>query len=517
MSSSPHTNTRTHTVAGTVAWIGLGLGPILAIVAWFLLPGLRLDEAGTPIGGLTDAGRMTGAVAVLMACWWLTEAIPLSATALLPLVVFPVGGVLSFSVAASPYASEVIFLFMGGFILGLAMERCGLHKRVAMLTVLLVGTSPKRLVGGFMLASAMISMWVSNTATAIMMLPIALSVITLVRERHAPPGTPPEARPSPDPNFESTLMLGVAYAASIGGVATLIGSPPNAVFKGFVESHFEHAVGFTDWMKVGLPLVVVYLPLAWFYMTSISQPVRLKEISGGKGMIRGELAALGRMNLGEWVVLLVFLLTVALWVFRPAIIELALAHGVPGVRSLNDASIVLFSCLLLFAIPIKPRERVFAMDWQTATRLPWGTLILFGGGLSLAAAISANGLDVYIGQFFTGLAGLPTWLVVLVLVAVVIFASELASNTAIATAILPILAAAAPSMGIDPFRLLIPATIAASMAFMLPVGTPPNAIVYATGHVTMSQMLRAGFGLNMLAVVAITVATELLGQWVVQK
>ncbi len=505
------------TPADIVSWAGLGLGPILAIVVWFLLPGIRLDEAGTSIGGLTDAGRFTGAIAVLMACWWLTEAIPLSVTALLPLVVFPVAGVLSFSAAASPYASEVILLFMGGFILGLAMERCGLHKRVALLTVLLVGTSPKRLVGGFMLASAMISMWVSNTATAIMMLPIALSVIALVRERHAPPGTPPGERRSPDPNFESTLMLGVAYAASIGGVATLIGTPPNAVFKGFVESHYKHEVGFTDWMKVGLPLVAVYLPLAWFYLTSISQPVRLKEIPGGRAMIRGELAALGRMNLGEWVVLLVFLLTVALWVSRPAIIQLGKAHEMPGMSALNDASIVLFSCLLLFVIPIKPRERVFAMDWKTAERLPWGTLILFGGGLSLAAAISANGLDIFIGQFFTGLAGLPTWLVVLVLVAVVIFASELASNIAIATAILPILAAAAPSMGIDPFRLLIPATIAASMAFMLPVGTPPNAIVFATGHVTMSQMLRAGFGLNMLAVVAITAATELLGLLVMQK
>ena len=501
---------------GIASWAGLALGPVLALVAWILLPGVRFDEAGTPIDGLTDAGRLTGAVAVLMACWWLTEAIPLSATALVPLVVFPVGGVLSFSAAASPYASEVIFLFMGGFILGLAMERCGLHKRVAMMTLLLVGTSPKRLVGGFMLASAMISMWVSNTAAAIMMLPIALSVIALVRECHAPAGTPPGERRSPDPNFESTLMLGVAYAASIGGVATLIGTPTNAVFKGFVEAQFRHEVGFLDWMKVGLPLVVVFLPLAWVYLTSISQPVRLKEIPGGRAMIRRELAGLGRMSLGEWVVLAVFLLTVALWVFRPALIDLGKAHGISGIRAVNDASIALFSSLLLFIIPTKPREGIFAMDWKTAERLPWGVLILFGGGLSLAAAISANGLDAYIGQFFAGLAGLPTWLVVLMLVAAVIFASELASNTAIATAILPILAAAAPAMGIDPFRLLIPATIAASMAFMLPVGTPPNAIVYATGHVTMKQMIRTGFGLNVMAVIAITVATEVLGRWVVQ-
>ena len=452
-----------------------------------------------------------------MATWWLTEAIPLSATALLPLIVFPVAGVLTFSAAASPYASEVIFLFMGGFILGLAMERSGLHTRVALLTLLLVGTSPKRLVGGIMLASAMVSMWVSNTATAIMMLPIALSVIALVRERHAPPNTPPGERQSPDPNFESALVLGVAYAASIGGVATLIGSPPNAVFKGFVQATLHHQVGFVDWMKVTLPLVAVFLPLAWFYMTSVSLPIRLKEVSGSRAMIRGELAALGRIGRGEWVVLIVFLLTVALWLFRPTLADLGEAHGVAGLRALNDASISLFSCLLLFIIPINLRQRVFAMDWKTAERLPWGALILFGGGLSLAAAIAANGLDLYLGQFFTGLAGFPTWLIVVVLVAFVIFASELASNTAVATAILPVLAAAAPSMGIDPFRLLIPATIAASLAFMLPVGTPPNAIVYATGRVTMGRMLRTGFGLNILAIVMITTATELFGHWVAHK
>lgn len=493
------------------SWIGLGLGPILAILVWYMLPNVQLDPAGIPIGGLTNAARATGAVTTLMACWWLTEAIPLSATALLPLILFPIGGVLSFSGAAAPYASEVIFLFMGGFILGLAMQRCGLHKRIALIIVQLVGTNPKRLVGGFMLASATISMWVSNTATAIMMLPIALSIIALVRQRAAPPNTPEDKLFSPDPNFDSSLLLGVAYAASIGGIATFIGSPPNAVFKGFAEAHFNNQIGFTDWMKTALPIVIIYLPLAWIYITSISQPIHLKNIPGGKAMIRGELDDLGPMNPGEWVVFLVFLLTVALWVFRPTLVNLGTTHGIQNLHALNDATIALFSSLLLFIIPTNPKKRVFAMDWQTAEQLPWGTLILFGGGLSLAAAITSSGLDVYIGQFFTGLAGLPAWLIVLTLVTVVIFASELASNTAIATAILPILAAAAPSMGIDPYRLLIPATIAASMAFMLPVGTPPNAIVYATGRVTTRQMIRAGFGLNLLAIVIITLITELMG------
>ncbi len=508
------TSTNSTPPSSIASWIGLALGPILAVVVWYLLPSTQLDPAGNPIAGLSDAGRMTGAIATLMACWWLTEAIPLSATALLPIILFPIAGVLDFSAAAAPYASQVIFLFMGGFILGLAMQRCGLHKRIALITIQLVGTNPKRLVAGFMLAAALISMWVSNTATAIMMFPIALSVIALVRDRLANPDAPSDEDLSPDPNFESTLLLGLAYAASIGGVATFIGSPPNAVFKGFVEGHYNHTAGFTDWMKITLPIVIVFLPIAWFYMTCVSQPVRIKQIPGGKSMIRTELTKLGPMSLGEWVVFIVFLMTVALWIFRPTLIDLASAQGFQHFSALNDASIVLFSSLLLFIIPIKPKERVFAMDWKTAEQLPWGTLILFGGGLSLAAAIASSGLDIYIGQFFTGLAGLPTPLIILALVTVVIFASELASNTAVATAILPILAAAAPSMGIDPYRLLIPATIAASMAFMLPVSTPPNAIVYATGRVTSKQMIKTGFGLNIIAIIVITLTTEVMSDWI---
>ncbi len=502
----------TRSLADTVRWAGLFLGPVCAILTYLLLPAAQFDDAGNVIRGLTPSGRATAAVAALMAVWWLSEAIPLSATALLPLLLFPLAGIASIKSAAAPYANEVIFLFLGGFILGLAMERWGLHKRIALLTVMIVGTGPKRVIGGFMIASALISMWVNNTATTIMMVPIALSVIALVAASHAPPGTPRDQAPSPDPNFDSTLLLGIAYASSIGGVATLIGTAPNAIMKGFVADSLGRQIGFANWMMLGVPLVAIYLPIAWFYMTSISQPVRLKSIPGGRELFRRELHSLGRMSTGEWIVLSVFITTVALWLTRPLIQDLARDTPLAG---LNDASIAIFAAIALFTIPVSPRRRIFAMDWQTAERLPWGALLLFGGGLSLAAAITANGVDAYIGQLLGGLGHLPLWLAVLIVVTVVIFLTELTSNTAVTTALLPVLAAAAPSLGVDPMRLVVPAAIAASMAFMLPVATPPNAIVFASGRITIGQMARAGLGLNIMGIILITLATMLVGEGIV--
>jgi sodium-dependent dicarboxylate transporter 2/3/5 len=449
-----------------------------------------------------------------MAVWWLTEAIPLPATSLIPLVAFPVLGVLPIGSAAGPYADPVIFLFLGGFILGLSMERWGLHKRIALITILIVGTGPKRVIGGFMLASACISMWVNNTSTTIMMLPIAVSVIALVAQRHAPPGTPLGQAPSPDPNFDSTLLLGIAYASSIGGVGTLIGTAPNAIMRAFVERELGRTIGFAEWLMLGLPLVVVFLVMTWVYMTSISQPVRLKTIPGGRALIRGELKALGRMSRGEWTVLAVFSCTVALWVLRPWITALGTTHDLVILRGLNDTTIAIAAALALFLIPVSAQERRFAMDWTTAEKLPWGALLLFGGGLSLAAAVSATGVDEFIGTGFAGLAGMPLWVVILVVAAVVVFLTELCSNTALTTVMLPVLAAAAVSMEIDALRLVIPATLAASMAFMMPVGTPPNAIVFATGKVTMGQMARTGLGLNILSILSITVFCMIVGDGV---
>lgn len=496
-------DSRSASIAARVAWLGLGAGPLLAIVAYLLLA--RAED-------LSNAGRATAAVGVLMAVWWLSEAIPLYATALLPLVLFPLTGASTIAGAAAPYANDVIFLFLGGFILGLGMERWGLHKRIALLTVLVVGTSPRRLIAGFMLASALMSMWVSNTATTVMMLPIALSVIALVAARHAPPGTAPGEAPSPDPNFDSTLLLGVAYAASIGGVATLIGTPPNAILKGFAETSLGREIGFAEWMLLGVPLVAIYLPLAWLYLVFVSQPVRLRAIPGGREAIASELRGLGPVSRGEWIVFVVFIATVLLWISRPLLVGAGKRWGLPPLVGLNDTSIAVMAALALFLIPVRPRERVFAMDWQTAARLPWGVLILFGGGLSLAAAIGANGVDAFLGGAIEGIGRVPLWLAVAIVCTIMIFLTELTSNTAVTTALLPVIAAAAPALGVDPLRLAVPAAVAASMAFMLPVATPPNAIVFGSGRITIRQMARAGLALNLVGIVLITGLTLLLGE-----
>jgi sodium-dependent dicarboxylate transporter 2/3/5 len=351
-------------------------GPLAGLATFLLLPTAGIDAPGEAVRGLTLQGRATAGIGALMAVWWLTEAVPLPATALMPIALLPLTGARTIVEATTPYADPVIFLFLGGFILGLGMQRWGLHRRIALLTVLLVGTRPRMLVGGFMLATAVMSMWASNTATVVMMLPVGVSVIHLVLERlgqEPDTGSPPAppAGGAPGANFATALMLGIAYAASIGGVGTLIGTPPNVILKGYIERTYGQEITFAAWLTVGLPLVALFLPLAWLYLTGVAFPVRLGHIPGGRDMIRGELRRLGRMNLGEWMVFAVFVLTALAWILRP----------------------------------VSVRERTFVMDWETASRLPWGILILFGGGLSLAGAIQANGVDRFIGQ---GSSSCPT-------------------------------------------------------------------------------------------------------------
>lgn len=510
----PHTD-QPRTLADRVALIGLVLGPVLAAVAYVLLPHAGVDEATGVVTGLSQPGRATAAVGVLMAVWWLTEAIPISATALLPLVLLPLTGAMGIKDAASPYANDVIYLFMGGFMLGLAMEKWGLHKRIALTTLLIVGTGPRRIIAGFMIASAMLSAWVSNTATAVMMLPIALSVISLVAMQHAPAGTACEDSPSPDPNFDSTLLLGVAYASSVGGIVTLIGTPPNAILRGYVQSELGKEISFANWLILGGAIAFVMLPLVWFYLVFVSQPVKLRTIPGGRGLFKGELRALGKPSRGELTVLIVFCCTVVLWLTRPLLASLGAEHGIVPLAGLNDSSIAIGAALLLFCIPVDLKRRSFAMDWHTTQRLPWGVLVLFGGGLSLAAAISTNGVDTFIGSGFVRLDQLPLWLIVTLVCTLVIFLTELTSNTAVTTALLPVLGAAAIALGVDPLKLVVPAAIVASLAFMLPVATPPNAIVFGSGRITVPQMARTGFGLNIIGIVVVTLATLLLGDFIV--
>lgn len=505
----------TRSLADRVTLIGLVLGPLLAAITYLLLPHAAHDDSGALTHGLTQPGRATAAVGVLMAVWWLTEAIPISATALVPLVLLPITGSLNIKAAAAPYAHDVIYLFLGGFLLGLAMEKWGLHKRIALTTLLIVGTGPRRIIAGFMISSAMLSAWVSNTATTIMMLPIALSVIALVAEQHAQPGTPREHAQSPDPNFDATLLLGIAYASSVGGITTLIGTAPNAILRGYVQAELGKDIAFTNWMLLGGTIAAVLLPVVWAYLVFVSQPVRLRTIPGGKALIKDELHRLGAISRGEWSVLIVFCCTVALWLTRPLLTRLGDTHGIIPLSNLNDASIAIGAGLALFCIPVNLTARSFAMDWHTAQRLPWGILILFGGGLSLAAAISANGVDTFIAGSIEGVGHVPLWLAVAIVCTLVIFLTELTSNTAVTTALLPILGSAAIALGVDPLKLVVPAAIVASLAFMLPVATPPNAIVFGSGRITIPQMARAGIGLNIIGIVVVTLATLALGDFII--
>jgi sodium-dependent dicarboxylate transporter 2/3/5 len=468
------------------------------------LPESYVDASGE-IVSLSAAGRATTAVAVWMATWWLSEAIPIYATALLPLVLLPLLGAGSMKAAAAPYAHELIFLFMGGFMIALAMERWGLHRRIALVTLRLVGNQPINVVGGFMFVTAVLSMWVSNTATAIMLLPVATSVIALVARQHGA-ATAAEAvanRDSPLRNFALCLLLGIAYSASIGGLATPIGTPPNVLLLSYAKTQLGREISFARWMGVALPLVVILLPLCWLLLTRVLYRIRLGPIEGGRGLFTRALQELGPLSRGERSVLVIFLLAAVSWITRPLLNQLELA-GLQPFAGLTDAGIAMIAAMLLFVAPGERTPRRFALDWETAIKLPWGILLLFGGGLSLAAAVQGNGVGEFLASLVAGLAGTPSLVIVLCVVTGIVFLTELTSNTATTATLIPVLAALAPGLGLEPLTLIVPAALAASCAFMLPVATPPNAIVFGSGLVRMPEMSRAGFWLNWVAIVLIT-------------
>jgi sodium-dependent dicarboxylate transporter 2/3/5 len=421
-----------------------------------------------------------------MVIWWITEAIPIPATSLIPLAAFPLLGIRSSPDTAANYADHNIFLFMGGFIIALGMEKWGLHKRIAMRVIGLLGTGMRTVVLGFMIASAVLSMWISNTATAMMMLPIAMAVLSKFENREGAD------------RLGVALMLGIAYAASVGGVGTLIGTPPNIVLAGQVD------IDFAKWMQVGVPLVVVFVPLIWFYLVRIASPV---PKGGGALDLKQEIAALGPMNRGEWIVLSVFALTALSWILRRPVLSLV-------VPEIADATIAMTGALLLFVIPVDWGKKEFAMDFRQALKLPWGILLLFGGGFALADAMEASGLSGWLGTQLEVLKVLPTPLVVLLICAFMAALTELTSNTATTITMLPILAATSKAMGIEPLQLMIPATMAASCAFMLPVATPPNAIVYASGRVKLSKMFTTGIWMNLMGIVLVTIVACTLVDWV---
>jgi sodium-dependent dicarboxylate transporter 2/3/5 len=496
-----------------IKWAGLVAGPALAALAYALLPATFTDTQGQLVD-FAHAGRVTAALAVWMATWWMTEAIPVYATALLPLAVLPIAGAASVKAASAPYGHELIFLFMGGFIIALSMQRWELHRRFAFSVLRLVGSEPHRLVGGFMLVTAALSMWVSNTATTIMMLPIALSVIGfLSRKQSEGPGGSHGTAVSD--NFTICLLLGIAYAASIGGIGTLIGTPPNLFLASYVRSHLGVEISFIRWMGIGLPLVIVFLPVVWLLLTRVIFPIRGAGGAVGAETVTGAYETLGPMSRGESATFVVFVITALMWTFRPLLARIDVVGHRP-LAGLTDTGIAVTAALALFVIPVDIRQRTFVMDWKTAVKLPWGLLVLFGGGLSLAAAIKANGVGEFIAARVSAVAGFHPVFLVVVVITMLVFLTELTSNTATTVTLVPIFASVAEGMGMHPYLLIVPTAIAASCAFMLPVATPPNAIVFGSGFVTVPEMSKAGFWLNLVGIVLITcltyaVAMPLLG------
>ncbi|WP_432743407.1 DASS family sodium-coupled anion symporter [Streptomyces sp. JH002] len=484
-------------------WIGRFLGPVLALLTYGLLAG---DET------LPTPARTTAAVVVLVAVWWMTEALPLPATSLIPIVAFPLLGVLEIGEATAPFAHPTVFLYMGGFIIALAMQKWNLHKRIALLTMRAIGTQPSRLILGVMVATAFISMWVNNTATAMMMLPIGTSVLAMVM---AQDGGGDEQTAKDRANFATALMLAIAYSASIGGLATLVGSLPNLIMKGFVEQSYGVTIGFMDWMKLALPVTVLFLIFTWIYLTRIAFKVKLSNVAGGRDAVREELAGLGPMSRGEWSVLVVFACTVTLWLFRDQLSDWsALTDVLPFMAHLTDEGIAITAAVILFLIPVDTSAGEHAIDWRRVQEgIPWGVLLLFGGGLSLALAVQETGLSAYIGDQMNGLKALPTVLLIGAVCAIVLTITEFTSNTATASTFLPVIGGVAVSIGLDPLLLLVPVAMACTCAFMLPVSTPPNAIVFGSGYVTIPQMVRAGIWLNVFGVVMITAMVLLVGPW----
>ena len=496
--------------ARKLRWVGIVAGLLAALIVYSVMP-----------GDVAHAARLTAATAVLMAIWWMTEAVPIPATSLLPLVIFPVlSGDVSVNDVGASYGNNIIFLFMGGFMIALAMQRWNLHRRIALRTVRFMGTNPSMVIAGFMVATGFLSMWVSNTATAVMMLPIGVSVLLLVSsasdELPSPPESsapepvgdaPPADSDSLDPrsqvvrdalssNFGTALMLGIAYAASIGSLGTIIGTPPNTLLVGYLSEAHDINIGFGQWMLVGLPLAIVFMFICWFLLTKVLFKPEISQIPGGRDLMTQELGKLGPMSQGELRVLVIFAVTAIAWVSVPLIWSDA--------PPISDAGIAMVAGILLFLLPAGHARGVRLLDWESAEELPWGVLILFGGGLALSAQFGSSGLTEWIGQVTQGIGGLPVVLVVALFAAGILFLTELTSNTATAATFLPVAGGIAIGIGVDPMLLAIPVALAATCAFMLPVATPPNAIAYGSGYVTIPQMVKAGVWLNIIGIFLVT-------------
>ncbi len=481
------------------AKIGLITGPVVAL----LIAGTRILGNGHPW-----TLHIMGAVAALMAIWWLTEAIPLAATAMIPLVVFPLTGIMHISDVALKYGHHLIFLFLGGFLVALAIERSGLHRRMALSIVAIMGDRPRQVVLGFMLATAFLSMWISNTASTLLMLPIAGSILVQAERK--------SGQTALTKRFGIAMMLGIAYAASIGGVATLIGTPPNLAFKGIYEQIYPNgvAVEFLPWMIMGVPFSASFLVVAWLLLTRWLYPVGSHSTLGGKAVIRQELHALGPMRADEWKMAIVFLTTALLWITRKPFTGVGWAPALGLGNVVKDSVPAMLMALVCCLLRSSDRPGQQLLDWQAIRKVRWDILLLFGGGLALAGGMGATGLDRLLGKNLATVIGpmSPTGRM-FVLSTGMTFLTELTSNLASVNMMMPVLAGTADTLGVSPLALMLPTTLAASCAFMLPVATPPNAIVYGSGRVTIREMMKAGIWLNFVGVAWIVITISVFGSW----
>jgi sodium-dependent dicarboxylate transporter 2/3/5 len=461
------------------------LGPLLFVLAllFFHPPGLGPE------------GRAIFAATLWIAAWWVTEAIPIAATSLLPIVLFPLLGGLDIRTTSAAYGHPLIFLFMGGFIIAAAIERWNLHQRIALNIIYRLGNQASSLILGFMLATALLSMFISNTATAVMMMPIGIAVAKQLAGQGARL-----------PAFEKALMLSIAYAASIGGVATIIGTPPNLVLIGVLEELYQKRISFAEWMLIGLPISVVLLALSWLYLVRVAFPLSKAKLPGGKDEVGRQLQALGQISFEEKLVLLVFSATALAWILRPFLLN-------PFLPALDDTIIALGGALAMFLLPARRAEKFQPprlLDWETAVRIPWGIILLFGGGLALAEGFKNSGLAEWLALQLGLLSNLPLFALLLAIVLGVNFLTEVTSNVATASMILPILAAIAEGLGMPPMMLMAGAALAASCAFMLPVATPPNAVVFGSGYLSIPDMVRTGIWLNLVSSLVVSLAVYFL-------
>jgi len=471
---------------------GLILGPL-----FFILIQLFFSPEG-----LSSEGVAILASTIWIATWWVTEAIPIPATSMLPLVLFPLSGGLEMGDTASAYGNSTIFLFLGGFVLALAMERWNLHRRIAISIISVMGTKPERIVLSFMVATGFLSMWISNTATAMMMVPIGLAITYQVQDvlKKDPTIDTSEG----NFNFGKAIMLGIGYSASIGGMATLIGTPPNAILAGTARELFDFEISFAGWMTFGVPFSAVLLLITWFYLAKIAYPTKLDDLPGGQAIFDEEKRKLGKASYEEKAVFVVFVLTALAWITR----SFFLVKFIPNI---DDTVIAIIAAIVLFLIPTKSSTKAtHIMDWGAAVKLPWGVLMLFGGGLAIAAGFTATGLSEWIGSLLNGLEGVHIILIILAVTILVNALTEVTSNTATATMMFPIMAGLALAVDVHPIVLMAAAAFSASSAYMLPVATPPNAVVFGSGYLRITDMIKAGFVLNIIGIVLITLTVYFL-------